>query len=154
MRKRDYSPSEGLATADTLQGPSTTQSYDLMCSVPNSNLLKTVIPGWLWRGITPDGGKQKIPICDNRKKKNRELKLEHHSSVLKLTIKAPQSHTHREFVTFMEMQVSYCRGSPSSRRTKVWHFWTQTNILWFDVIFKKETAINNQLQSKWETRLI
>lgn len=44
-------------------GKSTTQSYDLMCIVPKSSLLKTVIPGWLCRGITPEGGKQNIPIC-------------------------------------------------------------------------------------------
>ena len=47
----------------SLHGASTTQSYDLMCIVPKRSLLKTVIPGWLWRGMTPEGGKQKIAIC-------------------------------------------------------------------------------------------
>lgn len=49
-------------------GKSTTQSYDLMCIVPKSSLLKTVIPGWLCRGITPDGGKQNIPIYTTHSK--------------------------------------------------------------------------------------
>lgn len=55
--------SKGFPTAGVALGASTTQSYDLMCMVPNRSLLKTVIPGWLWRGMTADGGKQKIPIC-------------------------------------------------------------------------------------------
>lgn len=58
---------EGATTADALLGTSTTQSYDLMCIVPKRSLLKTVIPGWLWSGRTPDGGKQKMPICNKRK---------------------------------------------------------------------------------------
>lgn len=39
------------------------QSYDFTCSVPYRSLLNTVIPGWLWRGMTEEGGMQNIPIC-------------------------------------------------------------------------------------------
>lgn len=55
-------PSEEFTVVDVLPGTSATQSYDLMFIVPKRSLLKTVIPGWLWSGMTPDGGKQKIPI--------------------------------------------------------------------------------------------
>jgi hypothetical protein len=65
---------EGLTTADVLGGTSTTQSYDFMCIVPKRSLLNTVIPGWLWSGMALEGGKQKIPICDN-------WKLEHSSQI-------------------------------------------------------------------------
>lgn len=41
-----------------------TQSYDLTNIVPYRSLLRTVIPGWLWSGITDNGGMQNIPICD------------------------------------------------------------------------------------------
>ena len=40
--------SDRFTSADALlgaSGASATQSYDLMCIVPKSNLLKTVIPG-------------------------------------------------------------------------------------------------------------
>lgn len=33
---------------------------------PNKSLLNTVMPGWLWRGMTPLEGKQKMPICTNK----------------------------------------------------------------------------------------
>lgn len=46
-----------------LTAPASAQSYALMCMVPKRSLLKTVIPGWLWSGMTPEGGKQNIPIC-------------------------------------------------------------------------------------------
>lgn len=42
------------------------QSYALICMVPKRSLLKTGIPGWLWRGMTLFGGIQKIPICNNQ----------------------------------------------------------------------------------------
>lgn len=40
-----------------------TKSYDLMCILPSRSLLKTVIPGWLWRGITPVAGIKKQHNC-------------------------------------------------------------------------------------------
>lgn len=39
------------------------QSYDLTCNVPYNSLLSTVIPGWLWSGMTEEGGMQNIPSC-------------------------------------------------------------------------------------------
>lgn len=66
--KKKSLPWGGCAT-ELLPGAPTTQSYDLICKVPKRILLKTVIPGWLWRGITPEGGKQKIPICNWRPKR-------------------------------------------------------------------------------------
>lgn len=41
---------------------SSTQSYDLTCTVPYRSLLNTVMPGWLWSGMMDDAGIQNIPI--------------------------------------------------------------------------------------------
>lgn len=40
-----------------------TQSYDFICIVPSKSLLKTVISGWLCRGITAVGGRKKRHNC-------------------------------------------------------------------------------------------
>ena len=44
-----------------------TKSYDLMCIVPKRSLLKTVISGWLWRGITPVAGIKNMHNCTSEK---------------------------------------------------------------------------------------
>ena len=54
----------GVASSEIL---GSTKSYDVMCIVPRRSLLKTVIPGWLWSGITAVGGKKNIHICVNRR---------------------------------------------------------------------------------------
>ena len=41
------------------------QSYDIRCMEPKSIVLKTVIPGWLCRGMKACLGKQKIPKFRN-----------------------------------------------------------------------------------------
>jgi hypothetical protein len=42
------------------------QSYDLTCIDPRSSLLNTVIPGWLWSGITAFRGRKRMTICQRQ----------------------------------------------------------------------------------------
>jgi hypothetical protein len=56
-------PSEVSSVLELLSGRLVAQSYDFKCMEPKRILLKTVIPGWLWRGMTADFGKQNIPNC-------------------------------------------------------------------------------------------
>lgn len=53
---------EGLSLEEESTG--STQSYALMCMVPSRSLLKTVIPGWLCRGITAPAGRKKMQSCN------------------------------------------------------------------------------------------
>ena len=55
-------------------GSGSTQSYDLICIVPRRSLLNTVIPGWLWRGITAFRGKKRITICQANARTSEKLK--------------------------------------------------------------------------------
>lgn len=55
-----YLQLDGVASSE-IEG--STKSYDVMCIVPIRSLLKTVIPGWLWSGITAVGGKKNMHIC-------------------------------------------------------------------------------------------
>jgi hypothetical protein len=60
---------EVVSVSVSFSGLLLAQSYDLRCMEPKSILLNTVIPGWLWRGMTADLGKQKIPNCTEHKRK-------------------------------------------------------------------------------------
>jgi len=63
-RKR-CSPWAGESGSSVAGG--STQSYDFTCIVPMRSLLKTVIPGWLWRGMTAVAGRKKTHICGRKK---------------------------------------------------------------------------------------
>lgn len=47
----------------TIESLGSTQSYDFICIFPSKSLLKTVISGWLWRGITAVSGRKKMHNC-------------------------------------------------------------------------------------------
>lgn len=71
-----------------VSGPSalggSTQSYAFMCIFPRRSLLKTVIPGWLWRGITAFAGRKKIHSCTEKHDKKTDQQLKHKFYFLKL----------------------------------------------------------------------
>lgn len=48
---------------DSGGGMESTQSYDFICKFPSKSLLKTVIPGWLWRGTTAFAAIKKMQSC-------------------------------------------------------------------------------------------
>jgi hypothetical protein len=62
--------------AALLSGRLVAQSYDFKCMEPKRILLKTVIPGWLWSGMTADLGKQNMPNCRDHAKKKHLLSSE------------------------------------------------------------------------------
>lgn len=64
------------------------QSYDLTCIDPRSSLLNTVIPGWLWSGITAFRGRKRMTICQ-RDKGHRRGRLDKNTSF---------THTHIEIL--------------------------------------------------------
>lgn len=130
----------GGCTTELLPGAPTTQSYDLICKVPKRILLKTVIPGWLWRGITPEGGKQKIPICNWRPKRG-DCHMGSHPEreVYMLTTGFQPTNPiygtlkevfpYRKSFAFIQMQVRYCWGWFRSISLEIWHLRAKPEIL-------------------------